>query len=233
MYVRKTTRRYKDKTYTNYLLVESVHTPSGPRQKVVCSLGDLSPRTAEEWLRLVHKVEDALAGQVNLFSSPDPEVEQIVRRVRSRQAGSSTTPAQIVPESTPDCRSRRRSHRSSHSHGTSHRRPGPRRLSVLETVADWTPSSSVWGFSTKAIQLTCAMTLNRLDSIPTASTRCPTGSAPLPWGTSSEWISVPVGRRSLCTETSIASIPIGPSIESALVEQERQLFQLDTTIYLI
>ena len=62
MYVRKTTRRYKGKIYTNYLLVESVHTPRGPRQKVVCSLGDLSPRTAEEWLRLVHKVEDALAG---------------------------------------------------------------------------------------------------------------------------------------------------------------------------
>ena len=34
MYVRKTSRRYKDKTYTNYLLVESVHTPKGPRQKV-------------------------------------------------------------------------------------------------------------------------------------------------------------------------------------------------------
>ena len=29
MYVRKTTRRYKDKTYTNYLLVESVHHPQG------------------------------------------------------------------------------------------------------------------------------------------------------------------------------------------------------------
>src|SRR5262249_45890171 len=79
MYVRKTTRRYKDKTYTNYLLVESVHTPNGPRQKVVCSLGELSPGTAEEWLRLVHKVEDALAGQINLFSSPDPEVARQAR----------------------------------------------------------------------------------------------------------------------------------------------------------
>src|SRR5262249_7595423 len=101
MYVRKTTRRYKDKTYTNYLLVESVHTPNGPRQKVVCSLGDLSPGTAEEWLRLVHKVEDALAGQINLFSSPDPEVEQIVRQTRSRKAGSSAGSAQIAPDSAP------------------------------------------------------------------------------------------------------------------------------------
>ena len=71
MYVRKTTRRYKDKTYTNYLLVESVHTPNGPRQKVVCSLGDLSPRPAEDWLRLARKVEEALVGQLNLFSNPD------------------------------------------------------------------------------------------------------------------------------------------------------------------
>ena len=70
MYVRKTTRRYKDKTYTNYLLVESVHTPKGPRQKVICSLGDLSPRPAEDWLRLAHKVEDALVGQVNLSQTP-------------------------------------------------------------------------------------------------------------------------------------------------------------------
>src|SRR5436190_11478289 len=82
MYVRKTTRRYKDKTYTNYLLVEPVVTPKGPRQKVICSLGDLSPRPAQDWLALARKVEDALAGQVNLFSNPDPEVERVVHRVR-------------------------------------------------------------------------------------------------------------------------------------------------------
>ena len=97
MYVRKTTRRYKDKTYTNYLLVESIHTPNGPRQKVVCSLGDLSPRPAEEWLRLARKVEEALVGQVNLFSEPDPEVDEIVRQVQEqriatlRKSGNSST----------------------------------------------------------------------------------------------------------------------------------------------
>src|SRR6516165_9379294 len=101
MYVRKTTRRYKGKIYTNYLLVESVHTPRGPRQKVVCSLGDLSPRTAEEWLRLVHKVEDALAGQVDLFSSPDADVERIVRQIRSRRVGSPSASVLVTPESTP------------------------------------------------------------------------------------------------------------------------------------
>jgi hypothetical protein len=51
MYIRKSTRSYKSRTYTNYLLVESVHTPKGPRQRTVCSLGDLSPRPREEWLK--------------------------------------------------------------------------------------------------------------------------------------------------------------------------------------
>ena len=54
MFIRKVTRKYKDRVYTNYLLVRSVHTPKGPRQKVICSLGDLSPRPAEEWLRLAY-----------------------------------------------------------------------------------------------------------------------------------------------------------------------------------
>ena len=97
MYVRQTTRRYKDKTYTNYLLVESIHTPKGPRQKVICSLGDLSPRPAEDWLRLARKVENALVGQANLFSNPDPEVEQIVRQIQTRQACTPQPPAGHSP----------------------------------------------------------------------------------------------------------------------------------------
>src|ERR1035438_6447819 len=101
MSIRQPPRRYKDKTYTNYLLVESIHTPKGPRQKVICSLGDLSPRPAEEWLRLARKVEDALVGQANLFSSPDPEVEQIVPQIRPRQAPSPQPPAESLPESGP------------------------------------------------------------------------------------------------------------------------------------
>src|SRR5262245_9456943 len=160
MYVRQTTRRYKDKTYTNYLLVESIHTPKGPRQKVICSLGDLSPRPAEDWLRLARKVEDALVGQAHLFSNPDPEVEQIVRRVRNRQA----RPTPPLARSSPH--------------------PGPADLVSVHTdsIAMTKPRSAgplhvgfqFWkrlgleailhrqGFSTRAIELTCAMTLNRL-----------------------------------------------------------------------
>src|SRR6516225_3582087 len=102
MYVRQTTRRYKDKTYTNYLLVESILTPKGPRQKVICSLGDLSPRPAEDWLRLARKVEDALVGQAHLFSRPEPEVEQIVRRVRQRQARAADPDSQAATPAPAD-----------------------------------------------------------------------------------------------------------------------------------
>ena len=65
MYLRRSIRSYRGRTYTSYLLVESVHTANGPRQKAVCSLGDLSPRSREEWLKLAHKIEDALVGQPN------------------------------------------------------------------------------------------------------------------------------------------------------------------------
>src|SRR5205807_3196205 len=67
-------------------LVESVHTPKGPRQRTVCSLGDLSPRRGEEWLKLACKIEDALVGQGDLLDPHDGEVAAIVRRVRARRA---------------------------------------------------------------------------------------------------------------------------------------------------
>ena len=57
MYLRQSKRRYKGKTYSSYVLVESVRTPKGPRQKTVCTLGDLGPRSREDWLKLVRKVE--------------------------------------------------------------------------------------------------------------------------------------------------------------------------------
>ena len=85
LYVRKTTRTYKGKAYTNHLLVESVHTPKGPRQKVICSLGDLKPRPKEEWLTLVRTVEAKLSGQEQLFDEPAPESETIVRRIKEKK----------------------------------------------------------------------------------------------------------------------------------------------------
>ena len=66
MYIRKSTRLYKGKTYTNHLLVKSVLTPKGPRQQVICSLGSLAPAPEKDWLALAHKMESALQGQTSL-----------------------------------------------------------------------------------------------------------------------------------------------------------------------
>lgn len=81
MYIRKTRRVYKGKTYTNHLLVESVQAPQGPRQRTVCSLGSLEPAPARDWLGLAHKIQSALEGQSSLTAVP-AEVERITGRAR-------------------------------------------------------------------------------------------------------------------------------------------------------
>ena len=227
MFVRKTNRRYKDKTYTNYLLVESVSTPKGPRQKVVCSLGDLSPRPAKEWLELARKVENALVGQINLFSDPDPEVEQIVERVRDRRTQSSPHRAETSSEPAPNDLVAVHTERVSAVH---HRSAGPvhvgfqfwKRLG-LDAILQHL------GFSVKAIRLTCAMTLNRLIH--------PDTEHAMP-----NWIrSTALGDILGVDFTKLVDDPLyrnldrlypnRAAIESALVERERSLFQLDPTVY--
>lgn len=81
MYIRKTKRVYKDKTYTNHLLVESVLTPKGPRQRTLCSLGSLNPAPRKDWLALAHKMQAALQGQLSL-QAPPAEMEPLVQRAR-------------------------------------------------------------------------------------------------------------------------------------------------------
>jgi transposase len=229
MYVRKTTRRYKDKTYTNYLLVEAIHTPNGPRQKVVCSLGDLSPRPAEEWLRLARKVEEALVGQVNLFSEPDPEVDEIVRQVQEqriaapRKSGNaSTDPSQTTDLVTVH---------ADRVTATRHRAAGPVHVGFqFWKRLEFDVILGRLGFSTKAIQLTCAMTLNRLIH--------PDSEHAMP-----DWIrSTALGDILGVDFTGLVHDPLyrnldrlhpnRAAIESDLVERERNLFQLDSTVYL-
>src|SRR6266576_6165512 len=79
MYIRKSSRTYNGKTYFNYVLVESVLTAKGPRQKIICSLGDLRPLPRAEWLELAHKLASALSGQHELLAgqASDPELEQL------------------------------------------------------------------------------------------------------------------------------------------------------------
>ena len=80
MYIRRTTRRVKGQTYHNHLLVESVATPNGPRQRVICSLGALAPAPKTAWLGLAQKLHASLAGQTTLL--PDPAVDALAARMR-------------------------------------------------------------------------------------------------------------------------------------------------------
>ena len=84
MFIRKTVRKYKDRTYTAYLLVETISTPQGPRQRTICSLGDLSPGPKKKWLSLMEQVEAMLQGQLAL-DQRDPLVAAIVEKVCSAQ----------------------------------------------------------------------------------------------------------------------------------------------------
>src|SRR6266511_4095527 len=80
MYLRRTTRHVGGKTYHNYLLVESVATAKGPRQRVLCSLGALAPGPKDAWLGTARRLHAALAGQTALL--PDAPVEALAARVR-------------------------------------------------------------------------------------------------------------------------------------------------------
>jgi len=229
MFIRKTTRKYKDKTYTNYLLVESLHTPKGSRQKVICSLGDLSPRPARQWLQLAHKIEDALAGQANLLEGPDPEVERIVRQVRQRE---SAKPRKTSAK-----------HRNSNAdedliavHVDQVRMERPREAGPVHVGYQFWKRLGMEGilrgldFSSRAVQLTCAMTLNRLIH-------------PLSEHAMPGWIRrtalddiLGVDFSRLVEDPLYRNLdrlhPNRVAIERALVERERNLFNLDQTVFL-
>ncbi|MBI4590997.1 MAG: hypothetical protein HY725_19395, partial [Candidatus Rokubacteria bacterium] len=85
MFIKRTTRRIHGKTYVNHLLVESVATPRGPRHRVICSLGALTPAPKAHWAGLAQKLQAALAGQTPLL--PDAKLDALAARVRpSRRA---------------------------------------------------------------------------------------------------------------------------------------------------
>ena len=96
MYIRRTSKTVKGKTYHNYLLVASVSTPAGPRQRTVCSLGSLSVDSASEQERLVERVRDLMGGQAHLLTEPDdPVAAALVRRINAR-LGSAGQPTQAA-----------------------------------------------------------------------------------------------------------------------------------------
>jgi len=216
MYLRRTTRRVGDKTYRNYLLVESVATPNGPRQRVICSLGALAPGPKDEWLGTARRLHAALAGQTALV--PDAPLDALAARARPPRRGP-TAPGRgvtIDPE--------RVTFEDEREAGPVHVGHQMWRALQLDTIlADA-------GLSRRAQLLTEVMTLNRLVR-PAAEHAMP------------DWIRRTALADLLGTDFTALSDealyrnldrlhPQRARIEQALAARERTLFTLDDTIYL-
>ena len=219
MYIRKSTRTYKGKTYTNYLLVESVQTRKGPRQRTICSLGSLEPGPVEEWLGLAHKLESALRGQGSLPESSN-QIEswaEKARKTRSRSDGDRSGSIITVATDNIDMEQAREA--------------GPEHVGhQLWRQLGMNPILQSAGLSQRACVLTEVMTLNRLIA--------PSSEHAMP-----DWI-----RRTALTDILGQDFskledealyrnldrlhPNREHIERQLAEKEKTLFNLDDSVYL-
>jgi transposase len=251
MYIRKTVRRYKDKTYVNFLLVESVLTDKGPRQRVICSLGDLSPKPPEQWLALARKLQDALTGQLSLpgLADEDPDLPQLVKSLPAQTAPSlmQTAPSLMQTAPSPVQTAPSPADATSNPAGTS-----PANLVSVHidrvTYEEPRPAGHIhvglqfWnrlglddilkslGFAPAVVKLTCAMTLNRLVH-PTAEYAMPdwirsTAMADILGIDFSRLVDDPLYRNLDRLH------PHRAAIESALAEREQSLFNLGNTVLL-
>ncbi len=217
MYIRKTQRVYKGKTYTNHLLVESVQTPKGPRQRTICSLGSLEPAPAEDWLGLAHKIQSALQGQASLTAVP-VEVERLRGRARRGKKPTASSDAAIPIE-------------VEQVEIEEARQAGP--VHVGHQVWRQLGLDAILGragLSARACTLTEAMTLNRLI--------CPLAEHAMP-----DWIRrtalgdlLEEDFSTLVDEALYRNLdrlhPQRESIERELAEREKTLFALDDSILL-
>jgi len=216
MYLRRTTRQVGGKTYHNYLLVESIATPKGPRQRVICSLGALAPGPKAEWLGTARRLHAALAGQTALV--PDAAVDALAGRARPpRGRALSTAPGLTID---PD----RVTFEEEREAGPVHVGHQMWRLLQLDTIL------GAAGLSRRAQRLTEVMTLNRLV--------WPASEHAMP-----DWIRRTALADILGTDFTTLSDealyrnldrlhPQRACIEQALAARERTLFNLDDTIYL-
>jgi transposase len=213
VFIRKTVKRYKDKTYTNYLVVETVTTPQGPRHRTLCSLGPLSPGPKSKWPGLIGQVEAALAGQTSLRAQA-PLVSEVVNRVRT-----ATNRQDLLSVHTDQLRQEEA------------REAGPvhvghqmwLRLGIDDTLLEV-------GLSPKARRLTEVMVLNRLVA--------PCSEHAMP-----DWVRrtalgdiLGVDLRELTDEALYRNLdrlhPNRGKIEAALAKREKSLFNLDDSYYL-
>ncbi len=220
MYIRKTTRTFNGKTYTNHLLVESVQTPKGPRQRTICSLGSLEPAPAQDWRALAHKLESAMHGQASLPPGSPAEIEELSQKASkgTKRAPAAASGSAIAVE--PD----RVEMEEAREAGPVHAGHQMWRQLGIDAVLRRA------GLSQRACTLTEAMTLNRLI--------CPLSEHAMP-----DWI-----RRTalgdilnedfsgLYDETLYRNLdrlhPNREPIERELAEREKTLFNLDDTVYL-
>ena len=219
MYIRKTTRLYKGKTYTHHLLVESVHTSKGPRQRTICSLGRLEPAPAEEWGALAHRLQAALQGQGSLPGAP-AQIQELTEKARhgtTRARAAESGSAILVEPDRVELQEPREA-------GPVHAGHQIWRQLGIEAILRRA------GLSERACALTEAMTLNRLI--------CPRSEHAMP-----EWI-----RRTALSDILHEDFselvddalyrnldrlhPNRAPIERALAEREKTLFSLDDTVYL-
>ncbi len=221
MYIRRTTRRVKGKTYHNHLLVESIATPNGPRQRVICSLGALAPAPRGAWLGLAQKLHAALAGQTTLL--PDATVDALAARVqpprRPAAARGADGPGAAIAVD-PDQMTLEEVREAGPVH-VGHQMWQTLTLDAILAAA---------GLSARARLLTEVMTLNRLVS-PAAEHAMP------------DWIRrtalgdlLGVDFATLSDEALYRNLdrlhPQRAAIEQALAARERTLFNLADTIYL-
>ena len=92
MYIRKTTAGLQGQNLHEPSARRVGHDPPGPRQRTVCSLGNLEPAPREQWRALAHKLEAALQGQDALPGQAE-ELEPLVERYGKGRKG---LPAAIV-----------------------------------------------------------------------------------------------------------------------------------------
>jgi transposase len=220
MYIRKTSKTHKGKSYTNYLLVESVCTPKGPRQRIICSLGSLAPAPPEQWLDLAHRLEASLEGQSS-FSPADPQVAALAEKVRCGRRRKAEAPSLSRRLEVDPDRITLEEAREAGSLHVGHQ--VWQRLGLNDILA-------AAGLSARACQLSEAMTLNRL-IFPLSEHAMPdwmrrTALADI-LGT--DWTA-------LNDEALYRNLdrlhPNREVIEQRLAEREKTLFNLDDTLYL-
>lgn len=222
MYIRRTTKSHKGKTYDNYLLVESVSTPKGPRQKILCSLGSLAPAPREHWLALAHRLQASLAGQLSLTPSAT-EGETVIARGR-RGGKPQPVVARAESEAVLAIDSERVSLEEAREAGAVHVGHQIWQQLGLDKILRGA------GLSERACQLSEVMTLNRLIF--------PLSEHAMPDWIRNTALADILGRdfAGLNDEALYRNLdrlhPHREAIERELGEREKTLFQLDDTLYL-